>query len=318
MNLAFATQGKIVVVNANSHEHVATLAGHNTFVNQLKFHPLNENLLGSGGDDQTARVWDIAAGTEIARFQHGSYANVYWISFGRHYDGSDFFVTRSSNYQLHKWDLATNELMFTIKLGGMSSEICVCLQGKYILTVIDGSEFIAWDSISTEPARDLVANFLEACATQDVAMTKYDGLQICPCAGDDSVAAMMTGCAAMFLRFSEGAELTMNCWKCPYPERRMKSLALSGDAFKLFCFFSDNNIAVLDTASMTCTRILENVADTKGALTHTLAANIVGDRIVFRHENGQLIVVDTETEAEIHRFVSGDRPQYSIHSVVLL
>jgi WD40 repeat protein len=59
-------------------------------VNVVRFDP-SGHYLGSGAEDQTARVWDLASGEEIARFQHEEY--VYDTQFSS--DGN-FLATLSA------------------------------------------------------------------------------------------------------------------------------------------------------------------------------------------------------------------------------
>lgn len=313
MSLIAVTVGKCIeVFDANSHEAVATLIGHTRFINQLKFHEANEYLLGSVADDMTARVWDVATATERACFVHE--ADVYWISFGIH-DGSNFLITRCANLFIHKWDLTSKELMFSFEIAGISTEICVCSQGRYLLTVLEGSIFRAWGTSTGDSSHEIESRFLDACAAEHILTTRRERTLIRSCAGDDTLVALVVkGFSALLMKINADDSLTTTWWHQRNSEL-ITGLTLSGDGSKMFCYREDRSIDVLSTPTMWHQKSIDGW---RLLVVHSLTTNVTGDRLALRVDSDDVIVMDVDSENELHRFEGANQPRYSIRSVVLL
>lgn len=82
-----------------------TLTGHKGFVYAVAFSP-DGSRVGSVSNDNTAKIWDLATGTALKTFDHGSMVTD--IAFSP--DGKRV-ITASRDYYTKIWDIATGKVV---------------------------------------------------------------------------------------------------------------------------------------------------------------------------------------------------------------
>lgn len=75
----------------------------NQLINSVALSPDGRQAL-TGGDDQTARLWDLQTGDQLKQWKHGSVVSL--VSFNPQ---GDYVVTSAGNDQTRMWDLPSGE-----------------------------------------------------------------------------------------------------------------------------------------------------------------------------------------------------------------
>ena len=87
---------------------ILTLKGHTDTVNALAFTP-NGNMLASGSDDKTIRLWETSTGTEILNMPSGK---IHALAFSM--DGK-ILASINSAFNIQLWDVATGSELTSIE-----------------------------------------------------------------------------------------------------------------------------------------------------------------------------------------------------------
>ncbi|MFO0881118.1 MAG: WD40 repeat domain-containing protein [Gemmataceae bacterium] len=117
------------------------LEGHTGAVRSVAFSPDGRQLL-SGSDDQSARLWDVQTGLEIARFPN----HKGWVMKVAYAPGGSLAATASTDRTIRLWDLATRtELRQLVGHKGPVLSLCFSADGKTLLSTGGEPGVLAWD-----------------------------------------------------------------------------------------------------------------------------------------------------------------------------
>lgn len=90
------------------HDGAPVNAPINQLINTVALSP-DGNMALTGGDDQTARLWNLESGEQLQQWKHGS--TVELVSFNPQ---GDYVVTSAGNDQTHLWGLPSAERIATL------------------------------------------------------------------------------------------------------------------------------------------------------------------------------------------------------------
>lgn len=118
-----------------------TFRGHTAWVRRVCFSPDGLFVLSCGGD-KTIRLWDVATGQEVRRFELTE-AAIRTIAFspdGRH------VVSGSDDGILRLWEVATGRELQTLHATqGLLLSVAYCSDGIHVLSNSNGNAFVLWD-----------------------------------------------------------------------------------------------------------------------------------------------------------------------------
>lgn len=99
---------------------ISELKGHHHRIRTIEFSRDQSNLLASGGDDRTAKIWNISSQIATASFEHPD--TVWRVCFS---NGNEFIVTLDAEGIIRKWVLSMGSVVWQL---GTSFELDVeCL-----------------------------------------------------------------------------------------------------------------------------------------------------------------------------------------------
>jgi WD40 repeat protein len=116
--------------------------GHSARISALAFSP-DGNLLASGSDDHTIKLWDVATGTELRELR-GHLAEVYTLAFA---PSGRVLASGSFDTSIRFWDVATGEELLIIPAPGQVSLIAFSPDGKMVAGISSGKTqtLTLWD-----------------------------------------------------------------------------------------------------------------------------------------------------------------------------
>lgn len=298
MFLATASaHGDVEILDTVNYETITTLPMNSTKISALEFAPWDENLLAIGCDTKI-RLFDLVNGTERESLDHET--EVFMMAFGRRLEGTleEFLVSRCLNRILRKWNLATNELMFAVKVHFFTIELYVCWYGQLIITTFTNGNACVWSTESGEPGVDMqssIENELVA-ANMKEKTTRVQG-----CRGNDTIlSAASAKRNPMILRLLSDKRVSApSIWEFPSGSVPVEEHNLSGDGTKLFCC-CHGTMFVVDTNSMTLVSEFNfTVSDLREHCVNFTGNNICYFISDYGHEDSTVspwVVYDVETK----------------------
>ena len=144
MKTRYTTEGDAALAAAARLEYPVRLftAGANA-IRALAFSPDGKYIL-SGGDDQTARLWDVGNGQEVRRFigHTGIIFKVYCSPDGKN------VLTVDNADNIIMWDAVTGQERYRIKIDSPLVWLSYSHDGKTIFTSSDDNTIRRWDAVS--------------------------------------------------------------------------------------------------------------------------------------------------------------------------
>lgn len=98
------------VLKIFEHDGSAVNSPINQLINAVAISPSGKYGL-TGGDDQTARLWNLETGEQIRSWKHKNSVNI--VAF---YPKGGFVLTGAGNDQTHLWNMKTGELQYTLRM----------------------------------------------------------------------------------------------------------------------------------------------------------------------------------------------------------
>lgn len=125
---------------------VYTLEGHTSSIRSLAMSP-DGQILASGSDDKTLKLWHLATGREILTFK-GHSKPVYSVTFSP--DGQ-ILASGSEDKTIQLWHLETRQLLGTLTLGGWFSgdtgcvsDVAITPDGQTLVSLSSGDTIKLW------------------------------------------------------------------------------------------------------------------------------------------------------------------------------
>jgi WD40 repeat protein len=98
------------VLQIFEHDGKAVNSPINQLINAVAISPSGKYGL-TGGDDQTARLWELESGKLLRTWKHGNAVSI--VSF---YPKGGYVLTGSGNDQTHFWNMKTGEKRYTLRM----------------------------------------------------------------------------------------------------------------------------------------------------------------------------------------------------------
>lgn len=145
----------IYILNNRTMQPVAKLAGHTNSVFSLTYSPCGRYLL-SGSRDAHLRIWDVAAGYELAQ---SIVAHMYTINHIAYSPDGQWFITCSKDKSIKLWEAATFTLRKVIDRArhaghGTSVNKLLWLNNRQFVAASDDRSLSVWE-FTTENTADI-------------------------------------------------------------------------------------------------------------------------------------------------------------------
>lgn len=150
-----STDKTLAVWDVFTSQRVRKLKGHTAFVNSCRGTRRGQQMIVSGADDNTIRIWDTRK-----RYGVSSIDNKYQVTAVCYNDTAETVITGGLDNDIKVWDLRKNELLYTLK-GHSDTVTGVALSpdGSYILSNAMDNTLRIWDIRSYAPAERCVKIF---------------------------------------------------------------------------------------------------------------------------------------------------------------
>ena len=141
------------VLQIFEHDGKAVNSPINQLINSVAISPSGKYAL-TGGDDQTARLWQLETGKQLRSWKHENAVNI--VSF---YPKGGFVLTGAGNGQTHFWNMKTGKEQYTLRTSAWpkdmplpnfpsfkttTSAIDFSLDGKYLVTGHPSQKICLW------------------------------------------------------------------------------------------------------------------------------------------------------------------------------
>ncbi|CAM5106621.1 unnamed protein product [Natator depressus] len=141
MLFSASTDKTVAVWDSETGERVKRLKGHTSFVNSCYPARRGPQLVCTGSDDGTVKLWDIRKKAAVQTFQ-----NTYQVLAVTFNDTSDQIISGGIDNDIKVWDLRQNKLTYTMR-GHADSVTGVSLssEGSYLLSNAMDNTVRIWD-----------------------------------------------------------------------------------------------------------------------------------------------------------------------------
>ncbi|XP_032900883.1 U5 small nuclear ribonucleoprotein 40 kDa protein [Amblyraja radiata] len=141
MLFSASTDKTVAVWDSETGERIKRLKGHTSFVNSCYPARRGPQLVCTGSDDGTVKLWDIRKKAAIHTFQ-----NTYQVLAATFNDTSDQIISGGIDNDIKVWDLRQNKLIYTMR-GHTDSVTGLALSGdgSYLLSNSMDNTVRVWD-----------------------------------------------------------------------------------------------------------------------------------------------------------------------------
>ncbi|MXQ79420.1 hypothetical protein E5288_WYG000438 [Bos mutus] len=141
MLFSASTDKTVAVWDSETGERVKRLKGHTSFVNSCYPARRGPQLVCTGSDDGTVKLWDIRKKAAIQTFQ-----NTYQVLAVTFNDTSDQIISGGIDNDIKVWDLRQNKLTYTMRGHADSvTGLSLSSEGSYLLSNAMDNTVRVWD-----------------------------------------------------------------------------------------------------------------------------------------------------------------------------
>lgn len=141
MLFSASTDRTVAVWDSETGERVKRLKGHTSFVNSCYPARRGPQLVCTGSDDGTVKLWDIRKKAAVQTFQ-----NTYQVLSVTFNDTSDQIISGGIDNDIKVWDLRQNKLMYMMRGHADSvTGLSISAEGSYLLSNAMDNTVRIWD-----------------------------------------------------------------------------------------------------------------------------------------------------------------------------
>ncbi|EOB04379.1 WD repeat-containing protein 57, partial [Anas platyrhynchos] len=141
MLFSASTDKTVAVWDSETGERVKRLKGHTSFVNSCYPARRGPQLVCTGSDDGTVKLWDIRKKAAVQTFQ-----NTYQVLAVTFNDTSDQIISGGIDNDIKVWDLRQNKLTYTMRGHADSvTGLSLSSEGSYLLSNAMDNTVRIWD-----------------------------------------------------------------------------------------------------------------------------------------------------------------------------
>lgn len=141
MLFSASTDKTVAVWDSETGERVKRLKGHTSFVNSCYPARRGPQLVCTGSDDGTVKLWDIRKKAAVQTFQ-----NTYQVLAVTFNDTSDQIISGGIDNDIKVWDLRQNKLTYTMRGHADSvTGLSLSSEGSYLLSNAMDNTVRVWD-----------------------------------------------------------------------------------------------------------------------------------------------------------------------------
>ncbi|XP_018603419.1 U5 small nuclear ribonucleoprotein 40 kDa protein [Scleropages formosus] len=136
-----STDKTVAVWDSETGERIKRLKGHTSFVNSCYPARRGPQVVCTGSDDGTVKLWDIRKKASVHTFQ-----NTYQVLAVTFNDTSDQIISGGIDNDIKVWDLRQNKLIYTMQGHGDSlTGLSLSSEGSYLLSNSMDNTVRVWD-----------------------------------------------------------------------------------------------------------------------------------------------------------------------------
>lgn len=136
-----STDKTVCIWDAETGERVKRLKGHTSFVNSCYPARRGPQLVCTGSDDGTVKLWDIRKKAAVHTFQ-----NTYQVLSVTFNDTSDQIMSGGIDNDIKVWDLRQNKMIYSMQGHGDSvTGLSLSSEGSYLLSNSMDNSLRVWD-----------------------------------------------------------------------------------------------------------------------------------------------------------------------------
>jgi len=150
-----STDKNLSIWDVQTSQRVRKLKGHNGFVNSCQGSRRGVQMLVSGSDDNSIKIWDSRK-----RYAVATYDNTYQVTAVSFNDTTECLITGGIDNDIKVWDMRKNEVLYRLR-GHIDtvSGIALSPDGSYLLSNSMDNTLRIWDIRAYAPAERCVKIF---------------------------------------------------------------------------------------------------------------------------------------------------------------